>query len=223
MTSKTAAFLTLLATPFLAVAGSFAADKEMISLPSGAQVYLQEMLSDSIGDSGLTYRYRYVMPDLASRVPSTTGPATETDVIGAEGPQDIDTEAMGSEPIAEGDYIDDGMIADEDMDFAPVISIPGAEEAADDAIDRTLADEDPEALPPAPDALFKDPIHDDVIWLCQNVVLKEALKTGKRPRQIVISMSDRESAFGSYDPDVLQLFEAFSVPRDRDTCEWRPW
>lgn len=222
MTPKTAALLTLSVAAFLDAAGSLAAERDMILLPSGAEVYLQETLSDSIGDSGLTYRYRFVMPDLASRVPSTSGPAGEF-MEDAEGPLVIDTEAMAAEPANEDDYIDDGMIAEEDMDFSPVISIPGAERAADDAIDRTLAGDDPEALPPAPEALFKDPIHDDVMWLCDNVVLKEALKTGKRPRQIVISLADRESPFGSYDPDVLQLFEAFSVPPTRDICEWRPW
>ncbi len=197
--------------------------RKMIDLPSGAQVYLQEILVDNPGGMGLTYRYRYVLPDLALRVPATTGPAGEFagDVDHAN-PQDIDTQALEGED-AEGDYIDDGMIDPEAFDFAPVITVPGAEQAADDVIDRTLSDDYQDALPPAPVATFKDPIHDDVIWLCQNVALPEILKSDKRPAQIVISLSDRESPFGTYDPEVLQLFEAFSLPKDRDTCEWRPW
>jgi hypothetical protein len=31
------------------------------------------------------------------------------------------------------------------------------------------------------------------------------------------------TAFGAYDPDVVQLFEAFRLPPDRDACEWEPW
>ena len=204
-----------------------------ITLPSGAKVYLQEKLEDNFGDYGLTLRYRFVMPDLAERVPSSFGAGT--DFIGDEGgfepelpyggaPQEIDTQSLeGGEDSAQ-DYIDDGMISAEEMDFQPVFSIPGAEEAADRVIAHSLAEEDDgTTLPAVPDVLLKDPVHDDIAWICDNIALPEALKSAKRPAQIVVSLADRESEFGSYDPDVLQIFESFSLPGERDICEWRPW
>ena len=47
--------------------------------------------------------------------------------------------------------------------------------------------------------------------------------SGPRPSQIIISLSDKKTAFGAYDPEVVQLFEAFRLPPDRDSCEWEPW
>ncbi|MDN3711069.1 DUF6497 family protein [Paracoccus cavernae] len=192
-----------------------------IDLPSGAKVYLQETLEDNFGDYGLTLRYRFVMPDLADRVPSSFGTGTD---FGGDEPLDIDTQSMeGGEDSGE-DYIDDGLISPEDLDFQPVFSIPGAEEAADQVIDHAISDiDDGTTLPAVPDVLLKDPIHDDIVWICDNIALPEALKSAKRPAQIVVSLADRESEFGSYDPNVLQIFESFSLPKDRDSCEWRPW
>lgn len=237
MTRRAAARLAALSLALAAaVAASAAADdREMIGLPSGGRAYLQERLEDRLGETGagetgLTYRYRYVMPDLAERVPSTYGPASEIPIDGVpdapdRAPLDIDTEAAG-----EGDpedYIDDGMIDPEEFDFAPVITIPGTEEAADAVIDHSLAGDDGEALPAAPESVFRDPVHDDIIWLCEHRILPDVLAQarsgGQRPGQVIISLADRESRFGSYDPEVLQIFEAFSIPADRDICEWRPW
>lgn len=234
MSLRTAAFILL--TPLSLAAGGMgmaAADKaKMIDLPSGARAYLQERLEDSLGDTGLTYRYRYVMPDLAQRVPSTSGPAGDFGAadVGADSdraPLDIDLDAMGDEDMGDEDMGDDGLIAPEDFDFTPIITIPGTEEAADQAIDQTLAGDDSNMLPAAPTSVFKDPVHDDIIWLCENRALpdiqKDSAAGGRRPGQIVISLADRESRFGAYDPDVLQIFEAFTLPRDRDLCDWRPW
>lgn len=225
MTLWTAAFALLaLLFPVANGAGMAAAQTvAMIELPSGARVWLQERLEDSLGETGLTYRYRYVMPDLAQRVPATTGAASELPDAGTtDGPVDIDTMDMSDEDSSEY-YIDDGMIDEEAFDFAPVITIPGTEEAADEVIDRTLSGDDSEALPSAPSSTYRDPVHDDVFWLCQNKVVPDVAKTGKRPTQIVISVADRKSVFGTYDPDVLQLFEAFTLTRDGRGCEWRPW
>ena len=230
MSLRTAAF-ALLASPFLAATGAgcaAAGPQAMIDLPSGARAYLQERLEDNLGDMGLTYRYRYVMPDLAQRVPSTTGPAGE--YLPADGdrePLDIDLDAMGDDGVDQGDYIDDGLVDPAEFDFAPVITLPGAEEAADAAIDQSLSGDDHDRLPAAPVSVFKDPVHDDIIWLCETIILPEIVRAAAggagRPGQIVISMADRESRFGEYDPDVLQIFEAFTLPRDRDICDWRPW
>ncbi|AGT09007.1 DUF6497 family protein [Paracoccus aminophilus] len=237
MTLRSAALLPLLFLPFpvglsAAAAGS---DAPAISLPSGVNIHLQEKLEDDLGENGLTYRFRFVMPDLAKRVPATSGSATdffadgEGEGDGPRAPIDVDTEAANDEASADGDYIDDGMVSEEDLHLAPVISVPGAEEEADAAIDSSLSGSSPtgnegdDRLPPAPDVLLKDPVHDDIVWICENLALPEALKSSRRPQQIVISLADRESVFGTYDPDVLQIFESFTLPKDRDSCEWRPW
>ena len=79
------------------------------------------------------------------------------------------------------------------------------------------------ALPAAPDVLAQDPLHDDVVWLCQNWVLPRVASPAPRPQVIMISIADKDIPFGAYDPEVLQLFEAFRLPADRDECEWEPW
>lgn len=194
-------------------------NQRMIDLPSGAQAYLQETIVDDLGDTGLTYRYRYVMPDLALRVPATTGPATDFDL------QEIDTLPSG-EGEFDGDYIDEGALNWEEFDFMPMISLPDDEAEADGVIDHTLFDQQnttDAVLPAAPISSFKDPVHEDVIWLCQNHALPEALKQPRRPAQLIISLADQESEFGSYDPEILQLFEAFTLPENRNHCDWRPW
>lgn len=215
MTLGTAALLA----PLVWAVQAAAEGREMIDLPSGAQVYLQETIVDRLGDTGLTHRYRYVMPDLALRVPATVGPAGE---FGDSPPLDIDA-LEGPVDGIEDQYLDDGLIDPSEFDFSPVITLPGTEEAADEIIDMTLADDWEERLPTAPESSFRDPVHDDLIWLCENHVLPQVVSARERPGQIVISVADRESAFGEFDPDVLQLFEAFSLPSTRDACEWRPW
>lgn len=176
-----------------------------ITLPSGATALWQETRQDAQGD-GPTYRFRFIIADLAQRVPATTGPATETE----------DLEDMPEDMPESGDLQAD----------APSVQIDGApEDAAEDDETEAQADamlDDP-ALPAAPDALMQDPIHADVVWLCQNWALPRALQGQPRVRQIVLSIADRELPFGAYDPDALQLFEAFAVPADRDICEWAPW
>lgn len=182
------------------------------TLPSGAVVHWLETLHDLSGGQGLTYRYRFVMPDLASRVPSTSGPASDFD--GEREPIDIDTESGevdGLETLDPDTYADSGTVAS-DMPQASV-----ADEEAADALLETPA------LPAAPDVLAQDPVHQDVVWLCENWVLPRLPNTGPRPAQIVISLADRPMAFGDYDPDAVQLFEAFRLPPDHDACEWEPW
>ena len=59
---------------------------------------------------------------------------------------------------------------------------------------------------------------DDLLWLCESHALPRIANIGPQPRQVVISLADRESVFGVYDPAVTQVFEAFR-PED-DTCIW---
>lgn len=188
-----------------------------IRLPSGAEVQWLETLHDSSGGTGLTYRFRFLMKDLSARVPSTTGPASEPDMDGGRAPIEIDTETAEVTGATDGEeYIDDGMIDPHTLDLSPVPADDATEAAADEMID------DP-ALPSAPDALMQDPLHDDVMWLCQNWILPRVAKSGPRPTEIMISIADKDIPFGSYDPEVLQLFDAFRLPPDRDECDWEPW
>lgn len=82
---------------------------------------------------------------------------------------------------------------------------------------------DAPALPAAPDVLAQDPVHEDIVWLCENWALPRIPSTGPRPTQIIISLASKDVAFGAYDPDAVQLFEAFRLPSDREACIWEPW
>ena len=229
--------LVLLMTPAAAMATADPAGVR-ITLPSGTVVFWQETLHDNAGGEGLTARFRFVMPDLAQRVPSTSGPASDFVEDEAPGPLGIDTETgvvMG-EPMAEE------LLAEElpgpDQDAANVTDLPeddlsdadltetdmteadltgdSVEEAADAMIEEPV-------LPAAPDVLAQDPVHQDVVWLCENWALPRIASPAPRPAQIVISLADKAIPFAAYDPDVVQLFEAFRLPPDRDICEWEPW
>lgn len=185
-----------------------------ITLPSGAVVRWQETRHDDAGGFGLTYRFRFVMPDLAQRVPATSGPATDFADDEARGPIEIDTESgktRGAEP-------DDGLIDPAALEDLTEADIP--DEADEQAADALIGEP---VLPAAPDVLAQDPVHDDIVWLCENWALPRIAAPAPRPSQIIISLSDRELPFGALDPEAVQLFEAFRLPPDRDVCEWEPW
>lgn len=185
-----------------------------ITLPSGAVVRWQETRHDDAGGFGLTYRFRFVMPDLAQRVPATSGPATDFADDEARGPIEIDTES-GETGGAE---TDDGLIDPAALEDLTEADIP--DEADEQAADALIGEP---VLPAAPDVLAQDPVHDDIVWLCENWALPRIAAPAPRPSQIIISLSDRELPFGGLDPEAVQLFEAFRLPPDRDVCEWEPW
>lgn len=58
----------------------------------------------------------------------------------------------------------------------------------------------------------------DIAWICQNFALSRATEFGPLPRQIIVSLEDREVAFGSTDPEATQFFEAFRI--EGDSCIW---
>lgn len=279
-------------------AGGAAAGGAAIALPSGAAAVWQETLHDNAGGEGLTYRFRFVIPDLARRLPPAPDappeapPETEAD----RGPIDIDTEtgeitgagaeaALDEATAGAMDEVTDGAMA---MDAAGAgggvadgaggtaegtAALPaagpdsaastgaadplaeGAEGMGPDEGGATLAGLDPEGeadagpdgdlTAPAPDAApdaapapaaeaaseaasdpaagNDDPVHRDVVWLCENWALPRIPRPGPRPARIIISLADRPTPFGSYDPDVTQIFESFRLPANRDACEWEPW
>lgn len=184
-----------------------------VKLPSGAEVQWQETRHDNAGSVGLTYRFRFLMSDLAKHLPpgDTAAPLPESE----RGPIDVDIESgeiSGDAPAT----ADDGMIDPEELAEAPLAADDSAEEAADAMVDA------PASTDPAGD-LPSDPLHDDVVWLCQNWVLPRVAAPAPQPSQIIISLSDKEVPFGAYDPKAVQVFEAFSLSEDRKRCEWEPW
>lgn len=70
-------------------------------------------------------------------------------------------------------------------------------EAGDEALDKVMA---------------------DLQWLCSEYALPRIASMGPQPGSVVISLADRPTAFGVHDPDVAQVFEAFT-PKD-GRCNW---
>ena len=197
----------------LALGGSAAgssAKAPLIEVPSGAEVWPLDMIDDAPGVAGLTYRYRFVMPSLADLVPATEGPVTE-DLT----PEDMaELDALGSDvPLPLWDGAEGELIDPEDLDLGEVFVVPGTEEEADRI----------PSVPADPNILLQDPVHADIVWLCENWVLPRLAAPAPVPAQVIISLSDRPVSFGSIDPDAVQLFEAFSLSDDRKHCIWEPW
>ena len=58
----------------------------------------------------------------------------------------------------------------------------------------------------------------DLVWLCESYALPRLANTGPIPARVVISLADRPSEFGVFDPDVIQVFEAYR-PQE-GACIW---
>lgn len=214
--------LPLLILPTLGLA-AMAEDVTQIPLPvpSGQPIYWQETIHGIPGTHGLTYRFRFVAPDLADLVPwaeaAPMDELTEEDMAALEDLADSEGDIAAS--ILAG-AVDDGLISQHELNLAPVISVQDAEEEADAVIAAELGGE---TLPPAPDILVQDPMHDDIVWLCENFVLPRIASPAPRPTEIVISLSDRPTAAGDLATGAVQLFEAFRLPPNRDECIWEPF
>ncbi|MFV0408242.1 MAG: DUF6497 family protein [Paracoccus sp. (in: a-proteobacteria)] len=192
-----------------------------LPVPSGQPVYWQETITGLPGAHGLTYRFRFVAPDLADLVPMVAAAPMEAlteEEMAALEDLAIDEGDEGASILV--DALDDGLISSTELDLAPVISYDDVEAQ----YDALLADEEDGAvLPPAPDIIFQDPMHDDIVWLCENFVLPRIASPGPRPTEVVISLSDRPTAAGDLESGAVQLFEAFRLPADRDDCIWEPF
>lgn len=225
----------------------------LVPVPSGAEVWLQEELTDRVPGLGLVQRYRFVMPSLAALVP----PVSEEDMAEGLPPEMLD-EPFGEEaPLTPEEQAElDSALGDlviqqvpgEDMGGLSIQPLPGGEGVDAAPLPSELAPPDatlPEgaeaspldeagqdhaaiaeggdmALPAAPDILMQDPVHRDIVWLCENFALPRLAGQTPRPSQVVISMASAPSPFGSFDPEIVQLFEGFMIPANRDACVWEP-
>jgi hypothetical protein len=63
-----------------------------------------------------------------------------------------------------------------------------------------------------------DTIQGDLAWLCEAHAVPQIANIGPQPRQVIVSLADRESEFGIYDEAVTQVFEAYRVEGGR--CIW---
>ena len=74
----------------------------------------------------------------------------------------------------------------------------------------------------APELSVKDEdfeaLRADLEHLCNDFALPKLANVGPEPSQIIISLADRQSEFGVIDPDVTQVFEAYSV--ENGACIW---
>lgn len=62
-------------------------------------------------------------------------------------------------------------------------------------------------------------VEGDFGYLCQTLALPQ-VPPERDGALIVVSLSDRPIAFGTFDPDVTQFFEGFRA--DDGTCVWEP-
>lgn len=61
-------------------------------------------------------------------------------------------------------------------------------------------------------------VADDFAAICQDVGVTFLAQEGRTADQIIVSFSDRETAFGVANPDATQYFEVFTL--ENDTCIW---
>lgn len=235
---------------FASTAAGMAAEPShpLIAVPSGEEVWLQEELTDRVPMTGNVLRLRFVMPSLDELVPPVTQEDLEDNLpldMYDEGGSDV---PLTPEEQAELDQALGGLVIEAVPDGEPIIAppLPGDDGAIDAPLPSELAAPDapdPEhplapdseamgdlaganadgpVLPAAPDVLMQDPFHRDIVWLCENYALPRIKEMSPRPSQVVISMSSAPSEFGSFDPAIVQLFEGFAIPADRDACIWEP-
>ena len=190
------------------------------TLPSGDTATLQEVVRDAPDAYGATWRYRFVMPSLAGRVPALPEGGEEDDITDEDA---AELDRLGLPPS-------DGPFEAQDFDSAELVTLEEleAEGAIDNRIFIDLGTEeaaDQPRVPADPNVLLQDGAHADLLWLCETIALPDLPPPGDaaRPDSIVISVADRPVAFGEMAMDVVQQFEGFSPGDDGKTCIWEPW
>ncbi|MCZ4352338.1 DUF6497 family protein [Roseovarius aestuarii] len=69
-----------------------------------------------------------------------------------------------------------------------------------------------------PARIDQDALSEDLLHLCDALAVPHVASTGISPGQIVISLADQPSEFAVADPNIRQVFEAFTIRDDR--CIW---
>ena len=73
-------------------------------------------------------------------------------------------------------------------------------------------------ISPSGRALQFSDVLEDFEYLCADVVLPALAASNQSAQVIVISLSEREIAFGEVAPDVVQFFQPFDI--SNGTCMW---
>ncbi|MEO1139090.1 MAG: DUF6497 family protein [Pseudomonadota bacterium] len=58
----------------------------------------------------------------------------------------------------------------------------------------------------------------DLEFLCNSFAVSQLSGAGAVPSRVVISLADQPSEFGQFDPDIIQIFESFSL--QDGACIW---
>lgn len=190
-----------------------------LEVPSGQKVYWQDVVTGAPGAHGLTYRFRFIAPDLANLVPLASPAPMEALTDEEMAALDELAADEGGAAIILSDALGEGLISSSELDQTPIISV---QDAPVSDLPGTAPTGD-FVLPPAPASLLRDPMHDDIVWLCEQFVLPRIASPAPRPTEIVISLSDRAMDSTGLEPGAVQLFEAFSLPPDRNECVWQPF
>lgn len=190
-----------------------------LNVPSGQKVFWQDVITGSPGAHGLTFRFRFVVPDLANLVPLAAPAPMEALTEEEMAALDALATVEGGAATILSDALDEGLIASSEIEQTPTISIQNLPESEQEITSPT----GDFVLPPAPESLLRDPMHDDIVWLCENFVLPRIASPAPRPTEIVISLADRPMDSSGLEPGAVQLFEVFSLPPTRDECVWQPF
>ncbi|MDO5641239.1 MAG: DUF6497 family protein [Paracoccus sp. (in: a-proteobacteria)] len=203
-------FLALLLPAPPAMASPAPGQGVPVAVPSGQAIFWQDMVAGRAAGGGLSYRFRFIAPGLAYLVPP--GPAMPMEELTDEETEPTDDPARNAAQAPP-------ILLDAPGTGLPAPAVPapsGAETGPGGPALNAI-------VPPAPEALLRDPMHDDLHWLCENFALPRIARPGPRPSEIVISLSDRALDSTGLVPGAVQLFETFTLPPDRDICIWRPY
>jgi len=64
-----------------------------------------------------------------------------------------------------------------------------------------------------------DQVAQDLLHLCENVVLGTLAERGALPPNVIVSIADRAVSFGETVPDATQYFESYRIDGDRCISE----
>lgn len=75
------------------------------------------------------------------------------------------------------------------------------------------------AIARAEGSVTADQVAQDLLHLCENVVLGKLAQQGALPPNVIVSIADRAVTFGETVPDATQYFESYRIDGDRCILE----